>query len=425
MKRIFHSLLALFVFIVVMQALFNYFSKGYSLEYTFFNDTNEFEIKEVYTANVKNEKDNYYFEIKAGENVFSFQVFDSFLKKKKIIEDIRYYKDSEYECIYPIFIDDTIIFDVTCMHKGVLYEVSQNETNDKVKEFVKNLNNYDYTRWQSREDKTKEFGHIKAYTGNLEKNHYIGISSYKGTYTINTQNNLIGFVKDVPIFKKDVYKYPLSTYVGQYYVVADYDSVQVFNNFNTVDLTTNKIDKIFSNHQISYDSYILGVYENSIYLYDQMYKKEYEIDVDAKTILEVGNETTKIKVLENGVWNRYSPSEIKNNDKTFINYPTTSIKNVTKIEMGNVLSGYSYFLEENKKSEYKYKVYRSNIQNPEQKTYLFEIDSFDDMYFVDDYIYYRNGKSIYSYSIKSGKKLILTNSELTFNTYIKFGAYIK
>lgn len=423
MKKIFTLLLSLFIVYFAVQIVFNYFSKGYSVNYKIQSNADEFEVSEKYIANMKDEEDNYYIEIKKGDTIFSLQVFDNFLKKKKIVESIKYYSDSEYECIYPTFINNKIIYEVICQKDNIIYNYSTMNKVDGINKFVKGIINYDYSRWQSDENTTKQKNQITTFTGNLSKDTFLAISNYKGTYTINLKTNMMDLINSVNVFDSDVYKYPISAFVDKYYVVADYKDIQIFSTFNLVDITTNEVTKIYSDHYLSFNSFVLGTYDKSIYLYDPNTKKEYEVDTSAKTVLEVGNEKTKIKIYENGKWDKREVSEIT--DKTrFSNYLVTIDANNLIVKTGGDKSGFIYTLEPQKVG-YKYKVYRSNVQNLEQKTYLFDVDSFNDMLFVKDYIFFKNGNDIKSYSTKTGLKLLYNDSELEFNQYIKFGAYIK
>ena len=90
------------------------------------------------------------------------------------------------------------------------------------------------------------------------------------------------------------------------------------------------------------------------------------------------------------------------------------------LKVGKEKSGYYYIFE---KVGNTYKVYRSNIQNKINKTYLFETNSTELLYSKDS-VYYLDGKTLKRYD-NQGNKIVLEYSELEFNNNIKIGLFNK
>ena len=111
------------------------------------------------------------------------------------------------------------------------------------------------------------------------------------------------------------------------------------------------------------------------------------------------------------------------NQMIFTPYETTNEFNGKNYEMvlkvGIEKSGYYYIFE---KSKNRYKVYRSNIQNGINKTYLFETDS-KELLYIKDSVFYIDGKYLKCYNNENGNQIILENKELEFNHNIKIGLY--
>ena len=68
-------------------------------------------------------------------------------------------------------------------------------------------------------------------------------------------------------------------------------------------------------------------------------------------------------------------------------------------------------------------VYRSDIKDEEQLTYLFTTTDIDNIIMRNSFIYYLDGESIKKYSDKHGIKKIIEYSELKFNDDLLFGIY--
>ena len=167
-----------------------------------------------------------------------------------------------------------------------------------------------------------------------------------------------------------------------------------------------------------------NTYENKVYLFDNSTKKEYEIDVKKETIIEVGNTNIGIKILVNGNFENINAYTVYQNKTKFTPYEVSYTFNNQNydlvLKVGKEKSGYYYIFE---KVGNIYKVYRSNIQNKINKTYLFETNSTELLYSKDS-VYYLDGKTLKRYD-NQGNKIVLEYSELEFNNNIKIGLFNK
>ncbi len=414
MKRMFGLLLILLIGYFSLQLIFRFIDKGHTEEYNITTNGQVFSIKEIYTVNT-DEDDNYYLEIKVNEDTFDMQIYDNLNMSKRIITDIYYY-DADYKCILPV-INKEKYGNVICKIDDTYYNYQDLKgKSESLDLFVKNLN-IDEKEQQELASKNK----ITVYDNLIDK-HYIALETYKGITTINKKN--MSTIVDINLFEKDIYTKDISCFIDKYYLVADYNKQTKFNEFKLVDITNNKVKTIKYDYDISLDSYILGTYENKVYLFDNSTKKEYEIDVKKETIIEVGNTNIGIKILVNGNFENINAYTVYQNKTTFTPYEVSYTFNNQNydlvLKVGKEKSGYYYIFE---KVGNTYKVYRSNIQNKINKTYLFETNSTELLYSKDS-VYYLDGKTLKRYD-NQGNKIVLEYSELEFNNNIKIGLFNK
>ena len=414
MKRMFVLLLILLIGYFSFQLIFRFIDKGHIEEYNITTNGQVFSIKEIYTVNT-DEDDNYYLEIKVNEDTFDMQIYDNLNMSKRIITDIYYY-DADYKCILPV-INKEKYGNVICKIDDTYYNYQDLKgKSESLDLFVKNLN-IDEEEQQELASKNK----ITVYDNLIDK-HYIALETYKGITTINKKN--MSTIVDINLFEKDIYTKDISCFIDKYYLVADYNKQTKFNEFKLVDITNNKVKTIKYDYDISLDSYILGTYENKVYLFDNSTKKEYEIDVKKETIIEVGNTNIGIKILVNGNFENINAYTVYQNKTKFTPYEVSYTFNNQNydlvLKVGKEKSGYYYIFEKNGN---KYKVYRSNIQNGLNKIYLFETDNTNLLYSKDS-VYYLDGKYLKRYDNK-GNRIILEYSELEFNHNIKIGLFNK
>lgn len=423
MRRVFQLLVIVGVLYVILQLGFGFITKGHTINYQVSIGDGKASIKEVFTTGISGEKDNYYFEISVNDKVFDYQTFVNFNMQNKIIRKVYYYEDSTYSCVLPIFTKENIISDIICKSGDIYYPYRTiKNTNRGLDSFASSLVDIGYSIDPVESTALGEEKTGKAYYSYF--NHFFSLENYKGIYTLNKNN--LKRLSDVEIFKNDVYTKNISAYVDNYYIVADYTKNYKFNVFNVINILDNSKSKITYDYDIYMDSYVQGVVGDEVYLFDKTTLKQYEINVKAKTIVEVGNEQVGIKIYKNGSFSTVSAYDAKNNNIYFNDYTTDNVYNNMSYEkvdkIGIEKSGYYYIFE---KSQNNYKVYRSNVQNPTTKTYLFETNNIKNIIYIDDYIYYQFKDSIYSYSDKNGIVKIMTDSELTFKTDLKFNVYEK
>ncbi len=412
MKKLTFSLVFLIILYFLINWSFKIFSKGHEINYKIIND-NEFNIKEVF----KTKYNNYYLEININDTNFTYQVFKNFNKKNKIIKDIYYYEDENYKCLLPRFRDNEFYFDIMC-YDGSIYKYYNSiiNPNNNLKKFISSIKDYDINNWKNSSKILKQINTVTVYD-NLIKNHFLGISNYKGVYLINQKE----IIKNISIFDKDIYQRPISGYINKYYLTADYTGINSFNNLKIVNLKNGETFKISSSYKISFNSYILGSVNDSIYLYDKENRIQYEINIRNNNISIIGSKDKFVKFYSNGNWEDLDIDKFEDN-MTFGDKYKNDYQNYDYIKIIKNGSdvGYYYLF---KFVNGKYEVYRTDIQNHSNITYIFTTTDYNKIVFLDDYIYYIDNNKISYYSDKTGNRLVIQNTELEFNKTIKFSVY--
>ena len=397
MKKIFVSITILYIFLFFLEFSFNYFKKHHEVKYKIDN----IEIKEDYRGNTKEEENNYYLELKTEKNTFYIQTYEDFKKEKRIIKQVKYYSDDNYECILPIFKKNTVLTDLICIEDGkqINYNTIQNS---QITEFLNTISEYPKENYKDNLENVIMRNQTRFYPSNLPKDHYIALTYYKGLLVADETS-----FREIELFKKDVYTQKIKAFTNNKYLIINYNNNYDSNEFYVVNLKTRQYDAFGSNNTIKYDAYIQGTLENSVYLFDKDSKNQYQLDLKEKTITRIGNTNTGIKYYD-GTWQNKNAYEAVNKELKFKEYETTDEYIMIKKIRGKKYGTTIYVKEVNGV----YEVYRG-IRDNQNLIYLFTTTDYKTMNFLKDYIYYKNGIYIKMYSDLTGIKTIMNSSEIT------------
>ena len=424
MKRLITLIGLLLLLYLLLRLGYRFYGRGHNYEYNINNGDNNFTIIEKFN----NDKDNpnYYFEVKIDDNTFYLQTYDNFKNKSKIIKNIYYYSNDIYKCILPIFVDDQIISDILCKRNDSEYLYYYNNLkgiNNDLDEFANELLQYGYdsTKWYASNEKIQSDG-VSLYYNNMFSNHYVLLTNYKGILLLNTKNKK---VNKINLFSSDVYQKKLDFVYKNKYVVADYNMKFRFHEFYVIDMTNGDKSTIISNNELSFDSYIQGIVDSKVYLFDKDSKKQYAIDMKKNEIKEVGNEKLGVKIYNNTTmeWEVISDITASNKQILFSTKNNEEKNGFVKVDkIGTADYGYYFYY---KKVDDKYLVYRSNVQDNTQLTYVFTTTNIVNIIYFYDSVYFINDEFINNYSDKFGVRKIASYNELKFNDNLYFSAYAK
>ncbi len=286
-----------------------------------------------------------------------------------------------------------------------------NMNSKEIENFAKEMKKYGYDKNNYIDSsKSKRINNtLSINKNNFPKTHYIAMETYRGLQLLNSTN------EEVKLFDNDVYKKPISIFTDKYYIVADYNSNYTFKKFYVVNIINGNIKEIRSYDELSFDSIMEGAVDDDIYIYDKDKNAQYKISIEKETV----EKETNIKYY-NGKWSTITKTEALKGKK-FDNYQSKDIKGYDKVHKIGDNTGYYYLYQ---KENNNYNVYRADVQNKKIKTYLFQTSDLNSIIYLNEYVYFIKGNSLYYYNGKGTYKVI-TNKELEFNEDISFGIYEK
>ena len=396
MKYLLKVLLCLLFLFFALKFIIHVLDDGHTDTY---NDGN-FNIVENYTA----DDNNYQFNLKNNKFSLTFDVTADYNKASNIIAKIHHKKINNYECVLPIFKDGKILTDIMCKQDKTVYYGA--DISNKITTFIKDMNEYGYKleNFQDKAKKTSLSATEVIYEDNILENHYLALENYKGLTLYNAEE------MNVPLFDNDVYTKQVSVFTDKYYVVADYDTEYSFKIFKVVNIINDNEKEIRSYDEISFDSYIQGVVDNEIYLFDKDAKVQYKINIEDETVTKLDN----IQYYD-GSWHEMSLKDALD-EKKFDNYKVQ----IDGYEKALKIGKYYYLYEKNGDNYNVYKAYNKKVK---QRIFLFETSDINSIIYLQNYIYFKNGNTFYYWS-NSGIKKVIENTELEFNHDLSFGAFI-
>lgn len=359
------EILLLILFLLLLLILFLIKKNGtnsYSLEYKI----DEFNISENY----EKEQNVYYFEIKEGKDKYNFISEIKYQKKKRLIKNIKKIEKEEEICL--LVESDYLKAYPICKIKGE--QVDYHLMNASIKEEIQ-----DY--FKENEEKKETY---KKYTLYNREEHVI-VWNYKGFISFSEENK-----EEYSLFNKDIYNISLATQINEYILIPDYEQEYSFNRIYLINLKKNKIDTWELKENISFDSYILGTNNKSIFLVDNKNKKEYELVPHKKKMRVVGSEKKK------GILYKEGKEE------------QISLAKLTK-EKGEFLykNNYKFVLEDKK-------LYLSYLNSPIKE--LISTKEIDKIIKINkETVYYLVKDTLYKYNKEKGEIRIIQYEDWEFN----------
>lgn len=263
-------------------------SKSYSLEY----NLNQYDISENYDIN----RNLYYYQITSNKKKYDFIYKSELLENNKLIKKIKEFTNGDDTCI--TIKSDFIKTSPLCTHKN--NQISYHLVNEELK---KELSEY----YKNKETINKK---INNYT--LYSNENILIWNYKGFNYIKNKKNT-----NIKIFKEDIYEISAATHINEYILIPNYEQKYNFNELYIVNLKTLEVDKWEINYDISFDSYVNGINDKSLFLTDIKNEIQYELVPHKKKMRIVGKKNKDGIVYVDGKEEKISMNELIKKDIYF------------------------------------------------------------------------------------------------------------
>ena len=337
MKKYFKFILVIIILILIYIFLTSS-SRNYSINY----NINGFDITEEYNKISK----VYKYTVHYNDKDYEFNEYKKYSKNRKLVKEVNL----DNNCIS---INTDRYFNPICFNDN--YYINNNKNYNQL---IEKKDNYD------------------IYNNNLT--YYV----WDGYGIRNVLNN-----KEYHFLNNEHYDNNLSYTFNNYIVFADYNSSKTFNKLYVFDNTKNKLFNIKLNKDISFDSYFMGHFNDSIYIFDKENVVEYEINLKKKKMKKISNRDAAYVY-----------------DKNFYDIPINNAK------YNNIKFKYNYL--------YNYKMIDNklyfNIMNSNIDVLITE--DIDDILFINsDYVYYVYKDSLYRYSYNDGLELLLKNFEWNFS----------
>lgn len=335
---------------------------SYSVEY----NIDEYGISENYDRT----EELFYYEISYNNIDYNFIYNSKHLKEKKLIKNINKYEKDAYICL--TIESDYISSKPLCSNKEEIidYHLVPEEIKEK-------FNNY-------HEPTTKEetkYENYKLY----DTDNKVLIWSYKGFNYI--ENNNIEFIR---LFNKDIYDIPHATKINNYIVIPNYEQEYNFNEVYIINLESRDVDKWKLDYEISYDSYVLGINDKSIFIIDNKTKREYELVPHKKRMRIVATSNKQAVVYNNN--------------------------NQEKISMNKLISSnYTFTMKNNYKFSIKDNTLYLSYLDKEIKTKISNQEISSIVYIKEDTIYYLVKDTLYKYNLEYGETKLIRYSEWKYN----------
>jgi len=394
-KRIFKLLII--ALIIIISIIF--FGKLLKKEHNITYHVNNYQIKESFS--IKDKKHYYDFTITKGKKNYIVTLNNNFHKQKKIIKEIKSYKEKDLSCIIPIYKKETSL-NIYCELKNQQatpdYLIKSN--NKEFQKILKKAAKYNLEIPKSSL-KIKKYKKVSVYKDNLSSENKYIIWDYKGIYILGKDN-----YQYQKIFNYDLYDNIMSTIVDKYFVIFENTSVNGIENIYYYDLEKDKLKKYQLEEKISKDSYINGVEDNLIYVTDRKKKKQFTINIKKEKILEVGNDEIGYQKYSNNKLQVLSISDFFMKDQFFSN-ESIKDKDLSKEDLRKENNSY-YYLEDNKM----YKVMDYNKENP---ILLFELKDIKEWKIAEENIVLISKNKLYVYNEKTGLQPIVSSNELNYN----------
>jgi len=417
MKKLFVAMLYLFVLFIITQMVVLYFRDEHVVDYKLESDEQVFSINENYVAD--GSKSHYYFEITVNDEKFYLQTYANFYRAQNIIRDIKYKQTEKMSCLLPIFINERIVTDIICHYEDRVYNYTEVWGKDtEIDDYFWESFAYDEEQFADETTNILTDDYISIYLDHVLEKHFLYLNNYRGIDTIN-KNNLRRYV-NVSLFEKDVYNMNLKYLVDEYLVVADYNQDIEFDQFRIVNIKNNNVEDVDLGENVSFNSYIQGRKNKSLYIYDRDEQVQYEFDVNTQRFEKIGSAELGVRVFEDGEWLELTVNDLLVEDRYFRDQPMEKENEYIKVASVLGENGFIYyFLQENST----YHVYRALARQPDYKKYLFSTEN-DNMRFVRDFVYFQDGNFIRYYSDQTGIKTIAENQEFSFNKNLDFDIFI-
>lgn len=380
------------LFLLIIPILF--LRKVFIREYDIIYEKNKYIINEIYKY--KDKTDTYEINIKNKNQELTYILNNNFNKNKKIIKNLKVYKENNLTCILPIY-TKKIENKLYCLKDNIQVSNYYLKDNDSYKKILKKAKNYKIKTY-SENKKTSTYKKIQVYDNNISREDLFTIWDYKGISIIEKDKK--SYIK---FLDYDLYDDIKTIIYDKYFVLFENNHVDGIKNIHYYDLEKDKLKIYNPEIVISKDFYINGVVDNLIYVTDNKTKKEYTINLKKEEITQINKANEYLTYYDNE-FKSLTKSDFFMETQIFYNKKVIDkkISNEEHIKENNVY----YFLENNN-------FYRQRINR--NKELLFSLDEIKEWKIISDKIIIISEDTLYLYDDNRGLVPIVKSNELNYN----------
>ena len=357
--------LYLIIALVLILLIVIFIPKNYTKKYIIDN----YQIEEKYNKKTK----RYSLSIRLDDKVYEYNFENNYIGKK-LIKSIETESNDDASCI----------INHMKKNKNIVLCIKDNQNID-----YRLISDFDFTKYRNdRDSKYQKIDNIGVY--DLMNKNYL-IWNYNSFKYFEKDNN--GSFK---LFNDDYYNVSLATVIGNYLAIPNYESQYNFKEMILVNLKNKNKETWKLNYDVSFESYVLGTYKDSIYLVDKKNKVEYELNVKRKTMDIIGDENREGKILVNNKFENISLIKLVNNNLSF-SYG---------YDQEFVIEGIKLFLKTNNT--------KMLVSNQGVNKIIYQ---------TNDYVYYLVKDALYYYDFTYGEVKIMDDFEWNFNSVNKIFIY--
>ena len=400
LSKILPLIFFLLLLLVALQLVYSFFKTDHSLTYSIRKDDIIFNVQEDF------HEGNYYLKISDENHVYHYENRTDFNKQEEILEDIMVSDIDGYRCIYPIY--QQVAFDTTasynnisCSKDGVTYmgETLANMVSlESFQEEIRSKNELVYAGWDVEESKETTILQGRYYDKYLLPNFNIVVWDYR-----NLINLSVDYQSYAKVSEQDIYENKYGSLVGQYYVMPILDDSATYKEYKVVNLFSNAVETYDFPDPISTDSYVNGVQDDKLYLFDRSNLVQYEIDPSDGTVVNT-LEGDNARYFDGENWSTKNVYEMKleeiNFGENLFAIPELQAYHPTEIVESH---RYYYLLVGNQ-------IYKFDKEDLNHPVILLTLNSPKELKVVDDYLFYIDGTTLYYYEETIGVRPVFVAS---------------
>ena len=413
LSKILPLIFFLLLLLVALQLVYSFFKTDHSITYSIRKGDIIFNIQEDFHDG------NYYLKISDENHVYHYENRTDFNKQEEILDDIMVSDIDGYRCIYPIY--QQVAFDkggsynnISCSKDGVTYmgETLANIISlESFQEEIRSQNEFVYAGWGVEESKETIILQGRYYRDYLLPDFNIVVWDYRNLINLSVDYQSYAEVSD-----QDIYENEYGTLVGQYYVMPIPEDGATYKQYKVVDLLSNSVSTYNFSNPISTDSYVNGVVEDKLYLFDRSNLVQYEINPQDGTVVNT-LEGENVRYFDGENWFTKNVYEMKLEEihfgKDLFAIPELQAYHPTEIVES---SRYYYLLIGNQ-------IYKFDKEDLSHPVILLTLDSPKELKVVDDYLFYIDGTTLYYYEETIGVRPIFLASMFHYTYHNVYDVY--